>query len=209
MSIAQNLITLGADMLPQTTLIAVSKQQPDERIDAALNAGHRVYGENRVQEAQERWAPRKEIYDDLVLHLIGPLQTNKVKDAVTLFDVIHTLDREKLARKLADEMAAQNKKIPCFIQVNIGDEDQKSGVAIHDLPAFLKYCRDDCGLTIIGLMCIPPADEPAALYFALLKKYADHLGLDQLSMGMSGDYKKAIALGATHVRVGSAVFGAR
>ena len=195
--------------LDDITLIAVSKRQPQEKILEALETGHRHFGENRVQEAYEHWETIKPTMSDLCLHLIGPLQTNKVKEAVVLFDVIHSVDREKLARKLSDEMRAQDKQIPCFIQVNIGEEEQKSGILPADLPAFLEFCRKDCGMNIIGLMCIPPVDEPAALYFALLKKMAEEHGLSQLSMGMSGDYDKAIPLGATHIRVGTALFGTR
>lgn len=191
------------------TLVAVSKVQPDDRIDAALDAGHRVFGENRVQEAQGRWAHRRADYPDLKLHMIGPLQTNKVKEAVKLFDVIETLDREKLARALSDEMKKQNRALPCFIQVNTGDEDQKAGVSVSELPPLYDFCVRECGLNIIGLMCIPPLDDPPALHFALLKKHADALGLGELSMGMSGDFEKAIPLGATYVRVGSAIFGER
>lgn len=190
------------------SLVAVSKKQPDERIDAALAGGHRVYGENRVQEAQERWEKRRAEYDDLTLHLIGPLQTNKVKDAVALFDVIEVVDRPKLARKLAKEMDRQDRHLPCFIQVNTGKEDQKSGVLPADLPGLLSLCRDE-GLDIIGLMCIPPVDDPPGLHFAYLKQLADDHGLKQLSMGMSGDYDKAIAAGATAIRVGTGVFGPR
>ena len=190
-------------------LVAVSKKQSDERIEEALVAGHRLFGENRVQEAKERWRERRLRYPDLRLHLIGPLQTNKVKDAVALFDVIETIDREKLARMLADEMAKQGKDLPCFIQVNTGEEDQKSGVLPAQLKEFYDFCYSECGLDIVGLMCIPPADEPPALHFALLKKHADQLGLKELSMGMSGDFEQAIPLGATYVRVGTGVFGAR
>lgn len=190
-------------------LIAVSKKQDERRIEAALAAGHRVYGENRVQEAQERWGARREKYDDLELHLIGPLQTNKVKDAVALFDVIHTVDREKLARKLADEMAAQGRDLPCFIQVNTGMEEQKSGIAPDAVPDFIEYCYGECGMDVRGLMCIPPLDDPPALHFALLKKLADENNLKELSMGMSADYELALPLGATHIRVGTGVFGER
>ena len=194
-------------------LVAVSKVQPDVRIDEALAAGQRVFGENRVQEAQARWQGRRAVTPDLKLHLIGPLQTNKVKTAVALFDVIETVDREKLAQALAKEMAKQedmNKKnLPCFIQVNTGEEEQKAGIVPADLENFYRFCVEVCGLNIVGLMCIPPVDEPAALHFALLKKYADSLGLSQLSMGMSVDFEKAIALGATYVRVGTGVFGER
>ncbi len=192
------------------TLVAVSKKQPDDRIDEALAAGQRVFGENRVQEAQGRWGgARRSAYSDLTLHLIGPLQTNKAADAVALFDIIETIDREKLARVLASEMQKQGRFLPCFIQVNTGEEDQKAGIAPRDVHAFYKFCTQECGLNITGLMCIPPADDPPALHFALLKQYADELGLKQLSMGMSGDFEKAIALGATYVRVGTGVFGDR
>lgn len=191
------------------TLIAVSKKQPDHKIDEALAAGHRIFGENRVQEAQERWGTRREQYSDLVLHLIGPLQTNKVKDAVALFDVIQTLDREKLAGKLSSEMKVQGKNLPCFIQVNTGEEDQKSGILPADLQGFYDYCTKDCHLNVAGLMCIPPVDDPAAAHFAFLNKWAKKLGLKDLSMGMSSDFELAIPLGATYIRVGTGVFGER
>lgn len=208
--IAENFKEITKSLPPQATLIAVSKKQPDEGIEEALCVGHRVYGENRVQEACERWKERRQQYgDDLELHLIGPLQSNKAAEAVAIFDVIHTLDRPKIAKALAKEMQKQERDLPCFIQVNIGEEDQKSGVMPADLHDFYEYCSEECGLNIIGLMCIPPIDEPAALYFALLKKMAARLGVPSLSMGMSGDYEKAVALGATHIRVGSALFGAR
>lgn len=190
-------------------LIAVSKVQPEERITEALECGLRVFGENRVQEAQQRWAPRRADYPDLELHLIGPLQTNKVKDAVALFDCIHTLDREKLARALSAEMAVQNKSLPCLIQVNTGAEDQKSGIAPHELHDFVKFCRNDCKLDITGLMCIPPVDDPPALHFALLRKLARENNVQGLSMGMSGDYEWAVPLDATYIRVGTALFGER
>lgn len=191
------------------TLISVSKHQPIERIQSVLDIGHRVFGENRVQEAQEHWAELRNQYPDLKLHLIGPLQTNKVKDAVELFDVIHTVDRPKLATALAEEMHKTGKKIPCFIQVNTGEEDQKSGVTPDDLPELLRFSRDECGLNIIGLMCIPPIDEPPIMHFALLQKLAHENSLSELSMGMSSDYDKAVRLGATYIRVGSALFGER
>lgn len=190
-------------------LVAVSKKQPDEKIQAALDAGHRIFGENRVQEAQGHWAPRREQYPDLELHLIGPLQTNKAKDAVALFDVIQTLDREKLAQKLSNEMASQGRDLPCFIQVNTGEEDQKSGILPAQLGEFYDFCYTECGLDIQGLMCIPPIEEPATPHFALLRQMAQDLGLKKLSMGMSADFEKAIPLGATHVRIGTAVFGER
>ena len=201
-----------AEREPQAVqLVAVSKVQPENRVQEALEAGHRLFGENRVQEAQQRWAESgwRDSYEGLKLHLIGPLQTNKVKEAVSLFDVIETVDREKLARALAKEMDKQGRQLPCFIQVNIGGEQQKAGISTVELPEFYKFCVDECGLNIVGLMCIPPVDEPPALHFALLSKLAKELGLKELSMGMSGDFEQAIPLGATYVRVGSAIFGER
>ena len=195
--------------MSEIALIAVSKQQPDARIDSALEAGLRIFGENRVQEAQGRWQPRRPLFPDLELHLIGPLQSNKAGDAVALFDVIHTLDRPKIARALMTDMDKQNRQLPCFIQVNTGDELQKAGIAPTEVPEFYRLCRSEIGLDILGLMCIPPIDEEAAMHFALLKTLADKLSLPKLSMGMSGDYEEAIAFGATHIRVGSALFGAR
>lgn len=194
-------------------LIAVSKKQPAERIDEALASGQRIFGENRVQEAQEHWGARRAEYQDLELHLIGPLQTNKAKDAVAFFDVIQTVDREKLARALSGEMQKQGRDLPCFIQVNTGEEEQKAGIALQDLRDFIEYCRRECGLHIRGLMCIPPVDEPAGLHFALLRKLALDNGLRDLSMGMSGDFEKAVPLvipgGTLYIRVGTGVFGAR
>jgi pyridoxal phosphate enzyme (YggS family) len=190
-------------------LVAVSKRQPDERIDAALDAGHRVFGENRVQEAQQHWSERRAIHDDLRLHLIGALQTNKAPEAVALFDVIEVIDRPKLARALAAEMQKANRQLDCYIQVNTGEEAQKSGVMPDDLDALLAMCRGECGLRITGLMCIPPVEEEPAMHFALLRSMAERHALPELSMGMSGDFEDAIALGATSVRVGSAIFGAR
>ena len=191
------------------TLVAVSKRQPDSKIDAALMAGQRVFGENRVQEATSRWAARRSKYADLTLHLIGPLQTNKVAEAVALFDVIEVVDRQKLARALATEMTRQNRHLPCFIQVNTGEEPQKSGILPNQLEDFFVLCRDDLRLSVQGLMCIPPVDEDAAMHFALLNSMAKQLNLPNLSMGMSSDYIDAIGFGATSVRVGSAIFGAR
>jgi len=191
------------------TLVAVSKRQPDNRIEATLAAGQRVYGENRVQEAQKRWANRRNHYKDLRLHLIGPLQTNKAGDAVALFDVIEVIDRPKLAKALGDEMIRQNRQLECYIQVNTGEEAQKSGIAPDDADDFIAYCRDEVGLNVTGLMCIPPVDEEAAMHFALLNIIAKRNGLAKLSMGMSDDFEEAIAFGASAVRVGSAIFGAR
>ena len=190
-------------------LVAVSKKQPDERIDAALAAGLRVFGENRVQEAIGRWQHRRADYPDLELRLIGPLQTNKAADAVGFFDVIESVDREKLARILSNEMQKQSRHLPCLVQVNTGEEEQKAGIAPQDAVAFTDFCRHDLGLEITGLMCIPPAAEEAAMHFALLRTLAERAGLPHLSMGMSSDYAEAITFGATHVRVGSALFGER
>lgn len=190
-------------------LLAVSKRQPQHKIEEALEAGHRLFAENRVQEAYEHWQDLKPKYPDLELHLIGPLQTNKVKEAVALFDMIHTVDREKLARKLGHEMEKQARTVPCLIQINTGEEDQKAGIAPKDFHDFLKFCTGDCHLDIKGLMCIPPIDEPAALHFALLKKMAEEHALKELSMGMSEDFEKAVPLGATYVRIGTGIFGAR
>ena len=191
------------------TLVAVSKRQPDNRIDAALVAGQRVFGENRVQEAQGRWVPRRDRHADLTLHLIGPLQTNKAADAVALFDVIEVVDRPKLAKVLGDEMVRQNRSLECYVQVNTGEEKQKSGIAPDGADDFIAYCRDDVGLNVTGLMCIPPVEEEAAMHFALLNIIAKRNGLAKLSMGMSEDFEDAIAFGASAVRVGSAIFGAR
>jgi pyridoxal phosphate enzyme (YggS family) len=189
-------------------LVAVSKKQPIDRIYEMLQCGHRLYGENRVQEAQERWLNLRPDYPDLKLHLIGPLQTNKVRDAVALFDVIETLDRPKLAKAIGAEMKKQNKSIPCFIQINTGEEDQKSGIMPHELESFLALCRDE-DLNIIGLMCIPPQADPPAMHFAFLQKLAKQYDLKHLSMGMSSDFERAIPLGATYIRVGTALFGKR
>ncbi len=192
----------------KVTLVAVSKVQPDERIEAALAAGLRVFGENRVQEAQGRWANRRQAYPDLTLHLIGPLQSNKAEDAVALFDVIETVDRPKLVETLA-KLAQTGQKLPkLLVQVNTGEEEQKAGVAPRDLPALLQLCAIH-ELPIEGLMCIPPENEEPAMHFALLAKLAKRHGLSVLSMGMSGDFETAIKFGATHVRVGSALFGER
>ena len=188
--------------------IAVSKQQDDERLNNALLLGLRVFGENRVQEAEARWASRRAQYPDLKLHLIGPLQSNKAKDAVALFDVIHTIDRVSIVDAVAQAIQKQAKKISCFIQINTGDEPQKAGIKPAELPEFLNYCRA-AGLDIIGLMCIPPISDAAGIHFMFLKKLANRHGLKNLSMGMSDDFETAIQCGATHIRIGSALFGAR
>ena len=198
-----------SDDAAMPALVAVSKRQPDGRIDAALAAGHRLFGENRVQEAQQRWQHRRDTHPDLALHLIGPLQTNKAAEAVALFDVIEVVDRPKLARVLGQEMDRQGRHLPCYVQVNTGEEEQKSGVLPEEADAFIVQCRDEFGLNIIGLMCIPPQDEEPAMHFALLRTIAARNSLPKLSMGMSGDFEEAVAFGATSVRVGSAIFGAR
>jgi pyridoxal phosphate enzyme (YggS family) len=189
-------------------LIAVSKRQPQEKIRAALDAGHNIFGENRVQEAYEHWEAIKANYPNLELHLIGSLQTNKVKEAVALFDCIQTLDRIKLAQALAKEMEKQAKQITLFIQVNTGNEPQKGGCMLDDLEALVNECQS-LGLNIAGFMCIPPIDEDPSLHFALLKKLGKRYGFENLSMGMSSDYPLAAAMGATHIRVGTAIFGER
>jgi pyridoxal phosphate enzyme (YggS family) len=178
-------------------------------VAAALAAGQAVFGENRVQEAQGKYPDLQRTHPDLRLHLIGPLQTNKVKDAVALFDAIQTVDREKLARALAAEMARQNRALQLYVQVNIGEEPQKAGIAPRETDAFIALCRGELGLEIAGLMCIPPADRQPAPYFALLREIAGRNALAGLSMGMSGDYESAIGFGATLVRVGTAIFGTR
>jgi pyridoxal phosphate enzyme (YggS family) len=188
------------------SLTAVSKQQPWEAVSPVVAAGQRVFGENRVQEAAERWEGRRE---GLQLRLIGPLQTNKTREALALFDVIETLDRERLARGLADEIQKAGRAPRLLVQVNTGEEPQKAGVAPRDADAFIAQCRMEFGLTLEGLMCIPPEAEPAGPHFALLAKIAARNGLTALSMGMSADFETAIAFGATSVRVGSALFGAR
>ncbi|MEY4682074.1 MAG: YggS family pyridoxal phosphate-dependent enzyme [Alphaproteobacteria bacterium] len=190
------------------TLVAVSKTFGDDAVRAALDAGQRVFGENRVQEAAGKFPALKASYPDLELHLIGPLQTNKAREAVALFDVIESVDRERLARELAKEMARTGRRPRLYVQVNIGEEPQKAGVAPAELDALLASCKA-LGLAIEGLMCIPPVDQPPAPFFARLRELAARHALPVVSMGMSGDYAEAIAQGATHVRVGSAIFGVR
>lgn len=191
------------------TLVGVSKQQSQERIEAALAAGQRVFGENRVQEAEARWGARRARFPDLHLRLIGPLQSNKAEAAVALFDAVDVLDREKLAAALADGAAKLGKCPDILVQVNTGEEPQKAGVAPREADAFIRAARETYGLPVKGLMCIPPADEEPAMHFALLAKIARRNGLSELSMGMSHDFETAIRFGATQVRVGSALFGAR
>lgn len=191
------------------TLVAVSKTHGADAVRAAVAAGQRVFGENRVQEAKAKFPGIRTETPDVELHLIGPLQTNKVKDAVALFDVIQTVDRPKLARELAREMARQGRRPHCWIEVNIGSEPQKAGIAPAEVDAFLAACRADYGLPVTGLMCIPPAGEDPAPHFRLLADLARRHRLPVVSMGMSGDYEAAITAGATHVRVGTAIFGGR
>ncbi|WP_230279869.1 YggS family pyridoxal phosphate-dependent enzyme [Croceicoccus sp. Ery15] len=192
----------------EVSLVAISKTRPAERIRPLLDAGHRLFGENRVQEAQEKWPALRDAFPDAQLHLVGQLQSNKADDAVAMFDAIHSLDRPGLVTALAKAMDKADRRIPCFVQVNIGAEEQKGGCPIADTPALLAAARD-AGIDIAGLMCVPPFDLEAAPYFALLAKIAADNGVSGLSMGMSGDFETAIMLGATHVRVGSALFGAR
>ncbi|MGK2741767.1 YggS family pyridoxal phosphate-dependent enzyme [Tepidicaulis sp. LMO-SS28] len=191
------------------TLVAVSKTFDAEEIRPVIEAGQRVFGENRVQEAHGKWPKLREDYSGLQLHLIGPLQTNKVKDAIALFDVIETLDREKLARAFVKERERGAALPELFIQINTGEEPQKAGILPKEADAFIALCRDELGLPVTGLMCIPPVEEEPSLHFALLKKIAERNGLTKLSMGMSADYDVAVTFGATHVRVGSAIFGER
>lgn len=190
-------------------LIAVSKTFEADAIRPVIAAGQRIFGENRVQEAERKWPPLKSEFPDLRLHLIGPLQSNKAKEAVAFFDAIHTIDREKIARAIAAEMTKQGRVLELFVQVNTGEEQQKAGVMPREAAAFVALCRDELKLPIAGLMCIPPVDEEPAVHFAFLAKLARELRLTGLSMGMSGDFETAVAFGATYVRVGSAIFGAR
>lgn len=190
-------------------LVAVTKTVPTSVIEQAIGAGQRAFGENRVQEAQGKWPALKERHPGLELHLIGPLQSNKVREAVQLFDVIETVDRPKLARALAEEIARAGKRPRLFVQVNTGEEPQKAGIAPPETESFVALCRDTFGLAIDGLMCIPPFEEEPAMHFALLEKLAGKIGVKELSMGMSGDFVRAVQFGATYVRVGTAIFGAR
>ena len=191
------------------TLVAVSKVHVEETIRPVLEAGHKIFGENRVQEAIQKWPSLKEEFNDLELHLIGPLQTNKVRQAISLFDVIETVDRPKLARALARIFKEENTQCDLYVQVNTGMEGQKAGIAPEEADEFIKMCKEELDLPIVGVMCIPPFDEDATEHFKLLKTIADRNGLKVISMGMSGDYEQAIEHGATHVRVGTAIFGKR
>lgn len=212
--IAAALAEARSDAIPAVaaatvTLVAVSKGHGADAAEAAIDCGQRVFGENRVQEADTKWTPLKVRYPDIELHLIGPLQTNKVADAVRLFDVIETVDRERVAAALAKEMARTGRVIPCFIQVNTGEEPQKAGISPHEADTFIARIRNEHRLTVKGLMCIPPVDENPAPHFALLHEIARRNGIDCLSMGMSDDFETAIMFGATHVRIGTAIFGPR
>ena len=194
---------------PVPKLVAVSKKQNDTKVIEALEAGHKYFGENRVQEAEQRWASKIKQYKNLQIRLIGPLQTNKVKQALNLFDVIETIDREKLAREIAKEFNDNVKTKSFYIQINTGSEIQKSGIEPIQSDDFIKFCKEDLKLPIIGLMCIPPLKEEPSMHFALLKKISERNHIDELSMGMSSDFKEAIKFGATSVRVGSSIFGNR
>jgi pyridoxal phosphate enzyme (YggS family) len=219
MDIRDNLATVKAEIARAeaaagrsagaVTLVAVSKTFEADEIRPALEAGQRVFGENKVQEAKAKWPGLREDFSGIELHLIGPLQSNKAADAVALFDVIETVDREKIARVIADEMQKQGRSPQLYIQVNTGLEPQKAGIAPDDVVSFVELCRGELSLEIAGLMCIPPADENPGPHFALLAKLAARCGLSRLSMGMSSDYQTAIGFGATSVRVGSAIFGNR
>ena len=191
------------------TLIAVSKTFAAAAITPVIAAGQRVFGENRVQEAKSKWPALRSAYPDIALHLIGPLQSNKAKEAVALFDAIHSIDRPSVCQAVAKEIESQNRRPQLFVQINTGEEPQKAGVAPGDADAFITNCRESYGLQISGLMCIPPLNEPPAAHFALTAKIAARNGLKNLSMGMSADFVTAIALGATHIRIGSAIFGHR
>lgn len=191
------------------TCVAVSKTHGNDRIQPVLDSGHRIFGENRVQEAQGKWPSLKADYPDIELHLIGPLQTNKVREAIALFDVLETIDREKLARKVRVEMDKQGRELPVYLQINTGEEPQKAGVYPRDADDFIRLCRDELKLDVRGLMAIPPANEEPSLHFALLRKIARRNNLPVLSMGMSSDFEIAVAFGATHIRVGTAIFGDR
>ena len=190
-------------------LVAVSKTFEAGAIEPVLEAGQRLFGENRVQEAKGKWPALRERYRDVELHLIGPLQSNKAREAVALFDAIHTIDRPKIARVIAEEMARAGKKLKLFVEVNTGEEPQKAGVMPKEAAAFVAMCRDELKIEIAGLMCIPPVDEEPAVHFAFLAKLAREAGVSELSMGMSADFETAVELGATYVRVGSAIFGGR
>ena len=194
---------------PVPKLVAVSKKQEDYKVIEALEMGQKYFGENRVQEAQQRWVSKIKHYENIELRLIGPLQTNKIKQALNLFDIIETVDREKLAKEIAIKIKNDSKTKSFYIQINTGNETQKSGIEPLQADNFIEYCRQDLNLPIVGLMCIPPLEEEPSMHFALLKKIAERNSLQELSMGMSNDYNEAIKFGATSVRIGSLVFGSR
>lgn len=196
-----------ANFIPK--LIAVSKRQPDDKISAALEAGHRIFGENRLEEGLQRWEGRKNHISDLELHFIGTLQSKKAHQVVEFFDAIHSIDRESVAIAVAKAMKKTGKRPDCFIQINTGEEPQKSGILPKDAPAYIKKCLNEWKLPIVGLMCLPPQGVNPVPHFAFLKKLADEHGLTQLSMGMSSDWELAVRMGATHIRLGTAIFGAR
>ena len=204
-----NSINAKLKRIDNVKIIAVTKRQSLERIIAALNAGHKVYGENQVQESLRKWPNLKKKYKNIELHLVGPLQSNKAKEAIQIFDVIQTVDREKISKVLKKEEEIIQKKLFYMIQINTGEESQKSGVMPNETDNFVNYCRNDLKLNIQGLMCIPPINEDATIHFAYLRKKAEEFKLPYLSMGMSEDYKDAIHFGATHIRVGTAIFGKR
>lgn len=193
----------------EVTLVIASKTQPADRLDPLLRSGHRAFGENRVQEAAGKWPALREVYRDIDLHLIGPLQSNKAKEAVALFDVIETIDRPRLADAIAEQIAKQGRSPRLYVEVNTGDEPQKAGVSPKEADEFIRFCRDTCKLQISGLMCVPPVGEQASPHFALLAQLAKRNDIPVLSMGMTADFPLAIQLGATHVRIGSAIFGPR
>jgi PLP dependent protein len=195
--------------LPPAQLIAVSKTYDASAILPVLQAGHRQFGENRVQEAQGKWPSLRQQFADITLHLIGPLQSNKAKEAVALFDCIHTIDRSKIATAIAEEMAKQSRQLKLFVQVNTGEEPQKAGIIPRETMAFVSMCRNQLNLQIAGLMCIPPVDEEPAVHFAFLAKLAREAEVPELSMGMSADFESAVEFGASYVRIGSAIFGSR
>ena len=205
MKISQDIAALSG----QVNIIAVSKTFSPEAITPVLTAGHRVFGENRVQETAEKWPDLKASYPDVELHLIGALQSNKASQAVALFDVIHSLDRINLARVLAAEIKRQNRQLKILVQVNTGKEDQKSGIPPEETEEFIRTCRSELGLNIVGLMCLPPQQDVAGPHFALLQKLSQQCNAPLLSMGMSDDYEEAIKFGATHIRLGTAIFGPR
>jgi PLP dependent protein len=213
LNLVQEEIALAAETAERdptkVKLVAVTKTVSAATIEEAIGAGQLRFGENRVQEAQHKWPPLKQRHAGIELHLIGPLQSNKVREAVALFDVIETLDRPKLARTLSEEMKRSAKRPRLFVQVNTGEEPQKAGVRPGEVEDFVRLCRETCGLSIDGLMCIPPFDEEPAMHFALLAKLAKRHGIAELSMGMSGDFARAVQFGATYVRIGTAIFGER